>query len=674
MHIAVVHCGFTYSGGGERIVLEEVLGLRRLGHDVDCYAPTVDSDRCYPHLMREVRPRSLLPQLPRWVPLRDAIQMLASSVLAPLLALTLPHYDAYVGANQPGAWVAYVVANLRRRPYVVYLNQPCRLVYPRAIDLETGWQTKRDYQVLNALIQRAMHFVRWADWVSVRGARALLVDGMFIGGQIERLYRRDVVDCPAGCHPETDSFARADFEGGALSVNGFRIRKPYVLLTNRHYPQKRFDFAIRAMAELWRGGAEAPLVVPGDFTGYTAQLRELVRELKVEDRVLFLGVITEAELERLYAEAAVYVYPSPEEDFGMGTIEAMAKAVPVVAWRHGGPTVTVADGETGFLALPYSVEDYAEKMALLLADVELNRRMGDAAIRRVRERFSWDAHVDRLAVAIATPEAVRPVAVPPGGAPRAPHRRAYTAVLEKRRLIAALPELSIALDAGAGGGEYVPHLLLKARRVVALDKDPVRVRELAQRFAHVHNVSVVQGSIDALPFPDGAFELVWASEVLEHLPTLAPLDELERVSSCHVVATMPSPLGPYRYIDPTHILPYSIGSLNRAVASRDGWSYRLEGFGGCLPQWFGLDRLRERWLAVSRERPWLAWTLLLRGQRRDVGAFERTLDGARNLASASSRRPDPSRSSVRHGAAQLVTDPPHRAETVDFARRVRGSM
>ena len=34
--IAVFHCGFTYSGGGERIVIEEVLGLRRRGYDVEC--------------------------------------------------------------------------------------------------------------------------------------------------------------------------------------------------------------------------------------------------------------------------------------------------------------------------------------------------------------------------------------------------------------------------------------------------------------------------------------------------------------------------------------------------------------------------------------------------------------------------------------------------------------
>jgi hypothetical protein len=109
---------------------------------------------------------------------------------------------------------------------------------------------------------------------------------------------------------------------------------------------------------------------------------------------------------------------------------------------------------------------------------------------------------------------------------------------------------------------------------------------------------------------------VWASEVLEHLPSLDALDELERTSARDVVATMPSPFSPYRYLDQTHILRYSLGTLRRSLATRKGWSYSLEGLGLCLPQWMGLDSFRERWLRVSQHRPWAAWTLLIRGKRK----------------------------------------------------------
>jgi glycosyltransferase involved in cell wall biosynthesis len=620
--IALIHCGFTYSGGGERLVLEQVRGMRARGYEVECYAPTVDAERCFPELMRELRPRPLFPQLPRWFPLRDAIHMVAASVLAPLLALTLPRFDLFIGANQPGAWIAWVVSLLRRQPYLVYLNQPCRLVYPRDIDLETGWQTKRDYQLLNALIVRAKRFVRWADWVSVQGARELLVDGMFIGERIARVYRRAVVDCPGGARVPDEWHVRGYFESGDVVVAGARIQKPYVLLTNRHYPQKRFDLALRAIAELAKQGHQARLVITGGFTGYTPQLLTLAEELGVADHVRFVGEVSEAELRRLYDGAAVYVYPSPEEDFGLGVIEAMARGVPVVAWRYGGPTVTVRDGETGFLAEPYSVQDYACKIAALIADPARNREMGAAAARHVRESFAWKRHIDRLAAAC---ERVRtepaPIAVPLP-AERRKGRRGYTAVWEKRRLIASLPDVDWILDAGAGGGEYVSYLILRGKRVIAMDIDPVRVQQLRRRFAHVPNVFVVQASADALPFADRSIGLVWGSEIVEHLHTIeASLDEFERVSARAVVATLPAPFSPYHYLDKSHVLRYSIRSLAHAIDAREGWRYQLEGFGLCLPQWLGLDRMREAWLAFSRKRPWAAWTLLVRAERVPVESY-----------------------------------------------------
>jgi glycosyltransferase involved in cell wall biosynthesis len=621
LRIGVFHCGFTYSGGGERQVLEEVRGLRRLGHAVECYAPTIDRRQCFPELIAEVGPRSLVPQLPRWFPLRDAIHMLLASILAPVLALRMPSFDVLVGANQPGAWIAWVVSRVRRVPYVAYINQPCRLVYPRAVDLETGWQTKRDYQLLNALIQRTRAFVRWADWVSVRGAGRVLVNGGFIGAQVTNLYERDVTDCPGGSHAPAESYERGDFAAGQLTLNGRSIAKPYVLLTNRHYPQKRFDFAIRALEVLRRERAiDVPLVITGSSTGYTRQLKSLAAQLGMSDRVVFVGEVSERQLEDLYREAAVYVYSSPEEDFGLGVLEAMAHALPVVAWAHGGPTVTVRDGETGLLARPYDVDDFAAKIAHILGDPACNRTLGENARRHVRDRFSWTRHVEVLDASLAEARGMREVPTPslPRERRRTPRRR-YTAVWEKRRLIASLPDARLALDVGAGGGEYVPHLLLRAKRVVAVDNDPARVLGLVHRFGHVGNVWVVQASIDALPFRSGAFDIVWASEVLEHMPSLDALDELERTSSREIVATMPSPLGPYRYLDPTHVLRYSIGGLRRAIGGRAGWSYSLEGLGLCLPQWMGLDAFRERWLALSAGRPWAAWTLLIRGRRTSAG-------------------------------------------------------
>jgi glycosyltransferase involved in cell wall biosynthesis/uncharacterized membrane protein YbhN (UPF0104 family) len=393
--IAVFHCGFTYSGGGERIVIEEVLGLRRRGFNVDCYAPTVDATRCYPDLIGAVRVRTFLPQLPRWFPYREAIQMAAASLLMPLYVWRFRGIDAIVACNQPSAWIAWWAARLIDVPYVVYLNQPNRLVYPRKVDRETGWVTNADYRLLATIVLRATRFVAWADRRSIQEADQLLVNGNYIGDIIRGIYKRDAVDCPAGCHVAASGFPlplEARFSGG-LTVNGFPIRRPYALLTNRHYPQKRFDLAIKAMVDVRKIHPRVQLVVPGPATLHTAELRALVTQLELSEAILFLGAITEEELQRLYETAAVYVYPAPEEDFGMGVIESMAKGVPVVAWNQAGPTVTVGAG-TGHLAEPIDVSDYASGIARLLEPAE-NQAMGERAFAWAR-RFDWERHLDIL--------------------------------------------------------------------------------------------------------------------------------------------------------------------------------------------------------------------------------------------------------------------------------------
>ena len=189
----------------------------------------------------------------------------------------------------------------------------------------------------------------------------------------------------------------ARFSGG-LTINGYPIRRPYVLLTNRHYPQKPFDLTIRAMAQLRKQHPRVQLVIPGPGTSHTASLKELVAELGMGDTVFFLGAIAEDELQKLYEGAAVYVYPAPEEDFGMGVIESMAKGVPVVAWNQAGPTVTVGP-RTGYLAEPLVVEDYAAGISALLDDPAANQATGERAFDWAR-RFDWERHLDTLERAV----------------------------------------------------------------------------------------------------------------------------------------------------------------------------------------------------------------------------------------------------------------------------------
>jgi glycosyltransferase involved in cell wall biosynthesis len=239
--------------------------------------------------------------------------------------------------------------------------------------------------------------VEWLDKRSISRSRALLVNGDYIGGVIENIYAKETVDVPAGSHvyPLDELQPNLAFRG-SIKIGKKTIKKPYALITNRHDPQKRFDYVIRALKKVAKVYPKAKLVIPGPFTEHTPTLVKLAKRLGIENKVYFLGQISEKELQEIYKHCAVYCYPSPEEDFGLGPLEAGGWGVPTVAWNHAGPTVTVEDGVTGFLAEPYDVSDYADKMLKLFKDEKLREKMGLAAWTRTKNVFSWDSHVDAL--------------------------------------------------------------------------------------------------------------------------------------------------------------------------------------------------------------------------------------------------------------------------------------
>ena len=298
LNIAIFHCGFIYSGGGERVVLEEAKELIRRGHKVRVCAPTLDEEKCFPELIRELEVKTFFPTLVDRLPFRNAFRMIAASLLAPFLAYNFRDIDVFVGANQPGAWIAYCMARVLGRPVVVYLNQPNRVLYPRPVDKEYGWATTvRDYQFLFRLFQFIKPVIYWPDKLSTLGADKLLADGSYICGVIENVYGREAEDAPAGTYVYPRQKLLLDLHNGlylgSVKVAGQDVQKPYVLVTNRHDPQKWFDYVIEAMRHVLGEYPNASLVITGSFTEHTRVLVEFAKSLGVEEQVLLLGQVTE---------------------------------------------------------------------------------------------------------------------------------------------------------------------------------------------------------------------------------------------------------------------------------------------------------------------------------------------------------------------------------------------
>ncbi|OGV89157.1 hypothetical protein A2Z41_02350 [Microgenomates group bacterium RBG_19FT_COMBO_39_10] len=398
MKIAIFHLAFIYSGGGEKLVLEEAKGLVKKGHQVTVFSPVIDRKNCFPDLIGQSDVKAILPQLPMIIPEQRAFQVLLACVLAPLLAARFRGFDVILAANQPSLWLALWIKKFFGVPYVAYLAQPTRFLHPRKIDLETGliFTGRRSFLPATFLMKMAKPLGDWVDRISIKGANLVLANGKHAKKILDRIYSLKVISCPAGAYPLAKSGNYPSRYRGVLKVDDRTISKPYLLLTNRHFPQKRFEYAITALPAILKKFPHLSLVITGGETDYTRDLKNLVKQLSLEERIMFLGLVGEENLGRLYANTVIYVYTAPEEDFGMGMVEAMAYGTPVVAWNNGGPTGIVVNGETGFLARPFEVADFADKIAQLLNDKKLAERMGKTGLKRVKNEFSWEKHLKFL--------------------------------------------------------------------------------------------------------------------------------------------------------------------------------------------------------------------------------------------------------------------------------------
>ena len=122
---------------------------------------------------------------------------------------------------------------------------------------------------------------------------------------------------------------------------------------------------------------------------YEQEFRALARRLGVEERVVPTDWLDGDELAAAYAATDVFVTPSICFDtFGLVNLEAMEHGKPVVATVFGGSPEVVQDGRTGFVANPFDVDAFAERVASLLADPALAARLGSEGRKRLEAHFT----------------------------------------------------------------------------------------------------------------------------------------------------------------------------------------------------------------------------------------------------------------------------------------------
>jgi glycosyltransferase involved in cell wall biosynthesis len=159
----------------------------------------------------------------------------------------------------------------------------------------------------------------------------------------------------------------------------------YILWVGTLEPRKNLRTLVQMYDQLKGLHDEYHLILAGGLGWQYEDILQMTQTLG--SKVQITGYLPREDLVSLYAGAALFVYPSLYEGFGMPLLEAMASGVPIVAARTS--SIPEVIGNAGILVDPLNISEMGEAVRRVLTDRSVSSSLREKGMARARE-FTWD--------------------------------------------------------------------------------------------------------------------------------------------------------------------------------------------------------------------------------------------------------------------------------------------
>jgi len=317
MKVALVHDHLAQTGGAEKVLKV----LADIFPEAAIYTLLADKVKTDTYLKGRRLDTSIIQKLPggishyKWY--------------LPLMPMAVEFFDLseYDLVISDTSSFAKGVITLPDVPHICYCHTPTRYLWS---DTHSYLNELKYNKWLKKIIGRILVRMRQWDFLAASRVDYFIANSKTVARRISKYYRREsqVIYPPV----EVDSFFISDLSSQAPSER-------YFLAGCRLVPYKRIDLVVEAFKDL---GPEYRLKIFG--TGI--DLARLQKIAAGSENIEFLGQVTEDQKAVYYSRAQAFINPQ-EEDFGITPLESMSSGRPVIAYRKGGATETVKEGETG---------------------------------------------------------------------------------------------------------------------------------------------------------------------------------------------------------------------------------------------------------------------------------------------------------------------------------------
>jgi glycosyltransferase involved in cell wall biosynthesis len=235
-------------------------------------------------------------------------------------------------------------------------------------------------------------YMRLLTGLSIRRADCVVTLSDFTLRELARFYPRSI-DRAVRVYPGVSRLFHAEPEAGQADVlDAYGLELGYILAMGNIHPRKNLSRLVDAYVRLRQDRPSAPQMV---WVGAPRWGSEALLERARAAGVILTGFVAEQDLPALYRAAAMLVYPSLYEGFGLPPAEAMACGTPVITSNTTSLPEVV--GQAALTVDPTDVRAIAQAMARLLDDAVLRQELIEAGFQR-SQGFTWSrASYDLLA-------------------------------------------------------------------------------------------------------------------------------------------------------------------------------------------------------------------------------------------------------------------------------------
>ena len=168
----------------------------------------------------------------------------------------------------------------------------------------------------------------------------------------------------------------------------YGLPEDYILFVGSLEPRKNVKTLLKAYANMREGlKKDLPLVIAGGKGWMNSGIPGMVKDLKIEKRVRFAGYIDGADIAAVYSGAALFVYPSLYEGFGLPILEAMSCGAPVITSDTS--SMPEVAGDAAVLINPTDVDELGEALKRVIENEGLRLSLREKGLARAGT-FSWE--------------------------------------------------------------------------------------------------------------------------------------------------------------------------------------------------------------------------------------------------------------------------------------------